>query len=225
MTDILAEVLDDKKDERIFYYFKKSLPIIIISTLIIILLMLLYNWREKEKIKNNQQTGDILVKAISLIDHDKSLTERSLENLITTSHNKISDLAAIEQVNIQINLGNQLKAKSLLKELINNKHYDELTTAYARLIWLSLIIDETNLSGPDIKETEEYLSYFNDDTKPFFGTANIIKAIWYINNNSRNSTEISGETSVETILKKIISTEHTTQIVKEQAKALLLNFQ
>lgn len=217
MTDILAEVLDDKKDEQIFYYFKKSLPIIIIATLIIILIMLLYNWREQERIKNNQRTGDILVKAISLIDHDQALTEKSLENFIITSYNKISDLAAIEQVNFQINQGKLAKAKNLLKELINNKHYDKLISAYARLIWLSIIIDETDLSSEDIKETEEYLSYFDDDTKPFFGTANIIKAIWYINNNSKNSAE--------TILKKIISSENTTQIVKEQAKALLLNFQ
>lgn len=217
MTDILEEVLNDKNEEKKLYYFKKLLPITIILALIVVLFMLINNWLDGKKIKNNQKTGDILVKSMSLINDNKDLTIKSLDNLIETSGNKVGELAAIEQVSIKIQQGDFIETRTLLKKIIDNKHYAELTSAYARLVWLSLMIDETNLSNVNINEIEEYLNYFDDENKPFFGTANIIKAIWYINNNSKDLAENT--------LKKVISLESTTQVVKEQAKALLSNLQ
>ncbi|MDR0774643.1 MAG: DUF2659 family protein [Rickettsia sp.] len=217
MTDILEEVLNDKNEEKKLYYFKKLLPITIILALIVVLFMLINNWLDGKKIKNDQKTGDILVKSMSLINDNKDLTIKSLDNLIETSNNKVGELAAIEQVSIKIQQGDFIEARTLLKKIIDNKNYTELTSAYARLVWLSLMIDETNLSNVNINEIEEYLNYFDDGNKPFFGTANIIKAIWYINNNSKDLAENT--------LKKVISLESTTQVVKEQAKALLSNLQ
>ncbi|BFD46879.1 MAG: DUF2659 family protein [Rickettsia endosymbiont of Sergentomyia squamirostris] len=217
MTDILEEVLNDKNEEKKLYYFKKLLPITIILALIVVLFMLINNWLDGKKIKNNQKTGDILVKSMSLINDNKDLTIKSLDNLIETSNNKVGELAAIEQVSIKIQQEDFIEARTLLKKIIDNKDYAELTSAYARLVWLSLMIDETNLSNANINEIEEYLNYFDDEDKPFFGTANIIKAIWYINNNSKDLAENT--------LKKVISLESTTQVVKEQAKALLSNLQ
>jgi hypothetical protein len=217
MTDILEEVLNDKNEEKKLYYFKKLLPITIILALIVVLFMLINNWLGGKKIKNNQKTGDILVKSMSLINDNKDLTIKSLDNLIETSNNKVGELAAIEQVSIKIHQGDFIEARALLKKIIDNKNYTELTSAYARLVWLSLMIDETNLSNVNTNEIEEYLNYFDDENKPFFGTANIIKAIWYINNNSKDLAENT--------LKKVISLESTTQVVKEQAKALLSNLQ
>jgi hypothetical protein len=217
MTDILEEVLNDKNEEKKLYYFKKLLPITIILALIVVLFMLINNWLDGKKIKNDQKTGDILVKSMSLINDNKDLTIKSLDNLIETSNNKVGEFAAIEQVSIKIQQGDFIEARTLLKKIIDNKNYTELTSAYARLVWLSLMIDETNLSNVNINEIEEYLNYFDDENKPFFGTANIIKAIWYINNNSKDLAENT--------LKKVISLESTTQVVKEQAKALLSNLQ
>lgn len=217
MTDILEEVLNDKNEEKKLYYFKKLLPITIILALIVVLFMLINNWLDGKKIKNDQKTGDILVKSMSLINDNKDLIIKSLDNLIETSNNKVGELAAIEQVSIKIQQGDFIEARTLLKKIIDNKNYTELTSAYARLVWLSLMIDETNLSNVNINEIEEYLSYFDDENKPFFGTANIIKAIWYINNNSKDLAENT--------LKKVISLESTTQVVKEQAKSLLSNLQ
>ncbi len=216
MTDILQEVLNDRNDEKKLYYFKKILPIIIIFALIVVLFMIFRNWHEDKIVKNNQRTGDILVKSISLMDNDQALSTKSLEYLAETSDNKIGALAIIERIAFEIKQNNLSEAKNLLKKIINNKNYDELTSAYARLIWLSLIIDEPNLSKSNISETEEYLNYF-DDNKPFFGTATIIKAIWYIKNDSNDLAK--------NLLKKLIHLEDSTQIVKEQAKALLSNLQ
>ncbi|WP_375330222.1 DUF2659 family protein [Candidatus Tisiphia endosymbiont of Nemotelus uliginosus] len=217
MTDILQEVLSDKNEEKKLYYFKKILPITIILTLIVILFMLINNWLDRKAIENNQKTGDILAKSIALINDNKELAIKSLDNLMTTSTNKVSGLAAIEQASIKIHQGDFIEARTLLKKVIDNNNYDELTNAYAHLVWLSLMIDEPNLSDVNTNEIEKYLNYFDDENKPFFGTANIIKAIWYINNNSKDLAEDT--------LKKLISLESTTQTVKEQAKALLANLQ
>ncbi|HJD56570.1 MULTISPECIES: DUF2659 family protein [Rickettsieae] len=217
MTDILQEVLSDKNEEKKLYYFKKILPITIILTLIVILFMLINNWRDRKAIENNQKTGDILAKSIALINDNKELAIKSLDNLMTTSTNKVSGLAAIEQASIKIHQGDFIEARTLLKKVIDNNNYDELTNAYAHLVWLSLMIDEPNSSDVNTNEIEKYLNYFDDENKPFFGTANIIKAIWYINNNSKDLAEDT--------LKKLISLESTTQTVKEQAKALLANLQ
>ena len=101
--------------------------------------------------------------------------------------------------------------------MINDAKYDELTTAYARIIWLSVVIDETDLSKINTNEMNEYLNYFDDENKAFFGTANIIKAIWYIKNNSI-------DLAINT-LKKILSSKNVTQTSKDQARALLSNLQ
>ncbi|WP_425362747.1 DUF2659 family protein [Candidatus Tisiphia endosymbiont of Hybos culiciformis] len=217
MTDLLQEVLSDKNEEKKLYYFKKFLPITIILTLIVILFMLINNWRDRKEIENNQKTGDILVKSIALINDNKDLAIKSLDNLMATSSNKANGLAVIEQVSIKIHQGDFIEARTLLKEVIDNNNYDELTSAYAHLVWLSLMIDKPNSSDVNNNEIEKYLNYFDDENKPFFGTANIIKATWYIRNNSKDLAENT--------LKKLISLESTTQTVKEQAKALLANLQ
>ncbi len=215
MNDILEEILSDKNEERKLYYFKKFIPIIIILALLVVLFMLISNCLDVKRIKNNQKTGDILAKSMSLINDNEDLALKSLDNLIEMSNNKVGDLAAIKQISIKIHQGNLIEAKSLLRKTIDNKNYNELTCAYARLVWLSFMIDESNLSNVDINVIEKYLNYFHDENKPFFGIANIIKAIWYIKNNSK---DLAKDT-----LKKIILLKSTTRLIKEQAKILLSN--
>jgi len=217
MTDILEEILNDKNEERTLYYFKKMLPIAIICTILVVLFMLVNNWNENKKIENNKKIGDILVNTIRIINDNQASTIKSLDNLILTSNNKVKDLAIIEQIGIKINQGDTEDAKILLQNVINDAKYDELTTAYARLIWLSVVIDETDLSKINTNEMNGCLNYFDDENKAFFGTANIIKAIWYIKNNSI-------DLAIDT-LKKILSSKNATQTSKDQARALLSNLQ
>jgi hypothetical protein len=217
MTDILEEILNDKNEERTLYYFKKMLPIAMICTILVVLFMLVNNWNENKKIENNKKIGDILVNTIRIINDNQASTIKSLDNLILTSNNKVKDLAIIEQIGIKINQGDTEDAKILLQNVINDAKYDELTTAYARLIWLSVVIDETDLSKINTNEMNGCLNYFDDENKAFFGTANIIKAIWYIKNNSI-------DLAIDT-LKKILSSKNATQTSKDQARALLSNLQ
>lgn len=213
MTDILEEVLSDQNDEKRLSYFKRILPIVIVCTAVIVIFMLWNNWRESKVVKNNQKTSNILIQAISLMNSDKDLLEKSLKVLIETSDNRVGDLAALEQVSTIIGRGNINEAKNLLDKIINNNDYDEITAAYARLIWVGLVIDQQNISNIDKPKLEEYLNYFDQEDKVFFGTANILKAIWYIQNNARGLAKDT--------LQKLIAAQNVTPLIKEQAKALL----
>lgn len=215
MTDILEEVLSDQNDEKRLSYFKKLLPVVIVCTAIIVGFMLWSNWRKSKMVANNQRASNILIQSISLGNNNQHLLQKSLQDLIENSGNKVGELAAIEQVGITINRGDISEAKNLLDKIIHNDDYTELTTAYARLVWLNLAIDEQNLASIDRKKMEEYLNYFDKEDKAFFGTANIIKAIWYLRN---NASDLAKNT-----LKRLIAEENVTPLIKDQATALLSN--
>lgn len=215
MTDILEEVLNDQNDEKMLFYFKKVLPIIIVFTAVVVLFMLWTNWHEIKRVKNSQRTSNILIQSIQSVNTDKEFLQKSLKNLIENSGNKVGELASIEQIGIAISQGNASDAKNLLDNIINNKAYSELTTAYARLVWLSLVIDEQNIGSIDRNKVEKYLSYFDNEDKAFFGTANIMKAIWYIKNDASNMAKNT--------LEKIMAAENVTPLIKQQAVALLSN--
>ncbi|WP_375326378.1 DUF2659 family protein [Candidatus Tisiphia endosymbiont of Nemotelus uliginosus] len=211
MTDILEEILNDHKEQKRLYYFRKLLPIVIVFVVITVIIMGINNWYNDKAIRNNQEMGDILVK--NMASTNGELTIKTLEQLVAMSNNKIQELAVIEQIGLEIKRNNWPQVDNLLHNAINNKHYDELTTAYARLIWISLNIDKISLSDIHIKELEEHLNYFNNIDKPFYGTANLLKAHWYIKRGA--------EGLAVNILTSLISLEELTLSIKEQANALL----
>jgi len=213
MTDILEEVLSDQNDEKRLAYFKKILPVVVVCTAIIVVFMLWSNWHKAKVVENNQRTSGILIQSVSSANNNQELLQKSLKNLIESSGNKIGELAAIEQVGITIRQGDIEEAKNLLDKIIHNSSYTELTTAYARLIWLDLVIEVQNLASVDRNKVEEYLNYFDKEDKAFFGTANIIKAIWYIKN---NASDLAKNTLI-----RVIAAENVTPLIKNQATALL----
>lgn len=212
MTDILEEILNDNKEEKRLFYFKKLLPIVIIFVLITVIIMIINNWYNEKKIKNNQEIGDILVKAIRSPVNEE-LTIKPLEHLVATSNNKTKELAAIAQIGFGIKRNDWAQTDNLLNNIINNQYYDELTTAYARLIWISLNIDKIHLSDINITMLEEYLNYFDTANKPFYGTANLLKAHWYIKKGSK-------DLAINT-LTNLISLNELPLSIKKQANYLL----
>jgi hypothetical protein len=213
MSDILEEILREQNDARKIQYFKKSLPIIAILTVISVIYMLVDNWRSDKKIHYNKRQGDILIKSI-FQDNSKELTLKSLKAL-EASNNRIKELSALKEVGIKIADKDISQAKTLLEKIINNNN--NITASYARLSWLSLAIDEPRLSENDNKQFEIYLDYFNNESKEFYGIVNIIKALWYVKN---NKIDLARD-----VLRKTISMNSSSRVVKEQAKALLVNIE
>lgn len=214
MSDILQEVLNEESDEKKLYYFKKILPIIIFLAVIVAIVMGVNNWYKDIERKNNQKNGDILIKSLAIINDNKELAIKSLES-VAAENSKSREIALLQQVRVKITDKNYANAKSLLENIINNKEHSELTSSYARLLWLSLTIDESTVSNDERSKIQEYLQYFNHEDKAFSGTISIIKAILLIKN---NSTE-----EAKKVLQQTISLTHMPQVVKEQAKALLTN--
>jgi hypothetical protein len=217
MSDILEEVLNDQNEEKRLRFFKKILPIVIIFAIFIVIIMIINNRHKDNQIKNNQKNGDIFVKAISIemIEGNKDFAFSTLENLSNTSSNRIKEIALLEQVAIKISEKKHQDAKALLEKIIQNTEYQEITTAYARISWLSLVIDEENIAKQDKERALTYLKYFNDEEKAFWATANFIKAIWDIKN---DMPDVAKET-----LKILIASNNAPELTKDQAKALLSN--
>ena len=213
MSDILEEILREQSDERKLKYFKKFLPIIIVITTIVVVCMLINNWHTNKEAKYNKRQGNILIKSISF-ENNKELTLKSLQSL-ETSHSKIRELALLKEVSIRITDKDYIGAKVLLEKIVDNSQ--GITSSYARLSWLSLAIDEAELSEIENETFKKYLDHFTDENKEFYGMVNILKALWYVKKGKINLAQ--------DVLKKTILLHSSTKIVKEQAKSLLANLE
>lgn len=213
MTDILDEVLNDQNEEKRLIFFKRLLPIVIIIALIAITIMVINN--KNKQIENNQKNGDIFVKAVNLeaVQGNKELAISTLENLVGISNTKIKEIALLEQVAIKLSGQQNSEAKDLLSKIIENKEYSEIVTSYARIAWCSLVIDDENLDIADKEKLVRYLNYFDNENKPFWATANIMKAIWDIKSNMLAEAEKN--------LRILVASNNTSDLLKDQAKALL----
>ena len=213
MSDILEEILREQSDERKLKYFKKFLPIIIVFTIIVVIFMLINNWRTNKEVQYNKRQGGILVKSLSSANN-KELMLQSLQSL-ETSHSKIRELALLKEVGIKIADKDHVGAKILLEKIIDNS--GGITSSYARVSWLSLTIDETELSEVENEKFKKYLDHFTDENKELYGMVNILKAFWYV---KRGEIKLAQE-----VLQKTLSLSSATNIVKEQAKSLLVNLE
>ncbi|HJD60906.1 MAG TPA: DUF2659 family protein [Rickettsia endosymbiont of Columbicola hoogstraali] len=215
MTDILDEVLNDQNEEKRLIFFKRLLPIVIIIALIAITIMVINNNNKNKQIENNQKNGDIFVKAVNLevVQGNRELAISTLENLVSISDTKIKEIALLEQVAIKLSGQQNSEAKDLLNNIIENKEYSEIVTSYARIAWCSLVIDDEKLDIADKEKLVKYLNYFDDENKPFWATANIMKAIWDIKSNMLAEAEKN--------LRILVASDNTSDLLKDQAKALL----
>ncbi|HJD56126.1 MAG TPA: DUF2659 family protein [Rickettsia endosymbiont of Pyrocoelia pectoralis] len=215
MTDILDEVLNDHNEEKRLVFFKKLLPIVIIISLIVITVMIVNNNNKNNRIKNNRQNGDIFVKAINLenTESNKELAFNTLDSLVGSEDSRVKEIALLEQIAIKLSEKKYPEAKELLTKMIENKNYTEITASYARISWLSLVIDDKDLTTEDKEKLVKYLNYFDDENKPFWATASIMQAIW----NIRNNMYVDAEKN----LRNLLTSNNAPDLLKDQARALL----
>lgn len=217
MTDILAEIQCDQRDAQIFNHFKKALPLVIFLSLSIAAAMFTYYRRHEARAQHNMISGDALITTITnaAAGGDQDLAFKELSDLAAKSHNRAKELALITQVQIKLRGQDYVAAKALLTSIVSRPDYSSLTTSYARLIWLSLVIDQKNLPAAEHQQFEQYLQYFSSSQQEFFGMVSMIKALWQIKN---GQLELAKNTLVT-----ILSSNLSSDIVKEQAQALMSN--
>ena len=216
MADILDEALIDAKDEKKIMLFRKIFPIIIALTIIIAICMTGFSWYQNRVQFHNQMVGDVLVDLISGEYGEKELINESLEKLIKDGDNCQVEMAEIQRVVNLIDSGNKPAAFERLESIIANPDYYEITTSFARLLWLNLALDEKNLSDELKMKARNHMQYFENPEQAFFVSATLLKAIFY---KKDNQNDIAAEYA-----KVIINLENASLIAKEQARAILSNF-
>ncbi len=213
MADILDEVLNDAKDEKKIMFFRKIFPLIIVSTVIIAIAMASYSWYQNRVAAHNQKVGDLYVDLISGEYGEKKLVDKSLNELVKEGDNRQVELAEIQIVSGLIESGDRSSAMERLESIIANKDYYDITTSFARLLWLNIILDENNISDELQMKARNYMQYFKEADQVFFANATLLKALFYKKN---TQTDLAAEYA-----NIILGMDNASIIVKEQAKAVL----
>ncbi|MCP5362939.1 MAG: tetratricopeptide repeat protein [Rickettsiaceae bacterium] len=213
MSDILEEILNDEKEAKRLKLFRKLFPAIITLTIIVALGIAGYSWFLQAKTTHNQEIGDSFVQLISDESKNTKLFNEILKEIETNNKSKLSELASIKLASEQIKLTNVSDSMQLLSKIINNKDYSEITKSYARILYISLVLDIDNLNNELENKVREYLQYFTNDSQVFYATATLLKSLFYLKN---NQLDLAKQYALETL-----KLPRASAIIKEQAKAII----
>lgn len=214
MVDILEEVLDDQKVERRIALFQKIFPVAIIAVIIISLIIAFYSWYNARRVAHNQEIGNLLVELILGGGNDKVENVNSdLQAIVTNGNNRQAELASLKIVHNKIAQGNSDSVLTDLAQIVDNPDFYKFTTAYARILWLSLILDKPQLTEAEQMQARSYFQFFSDENQGFYATAMLLKAFFYAKNKEINLAREAAE--------KVLKMEKISPIIKEQAKAFL----
>ena len=212
MADILDEVLNDEKDEKRLALFRKALPTIIVTTIFIAVAMAGYGWYKNRIVEHNKEIGDMFIDLASGQVADLSLRNNSLEQLIEKGGTRQAELAEIQLIHFMLN-NDSASSMARLESIIDNNSYYEITTSYARLLWLGIILDQTELTEVMQIKARKYLDHFSKEDQLFFASATLLKAFFY-KKNGQDDLAMEYANSV-------IKMESASIILKEQAVAIL----
>lgn len=215
MADILEEVLNEDKDFKRLSVFRKILPTIIISTVIIACGIAGYGWYSAAKIEHNKELGDLFLQSFTPehANKNKKIIINILEELKSGKDSNLHELAAIKIVSKQIQDNNNSLAMQSLEEIIINKDYSEITKSYARILYVTLVIDVEKLTTDQENKTREYLQYFTKETQLFYSTASLLKSLFYFKN---QQFDLAKEYASE-----VLKLSRASIVIKDQAKAII----
>lgn len=214
MLDLLDETIHDKKYERNFQAFKKSLPFIITLTICVAITMFLVDYYDRYKLKQYAEMGDGFIDLVLTDPFDNTeSTFESLDNLIQSTESHQAELAEIKYVSNLITIGDTDRAILRLDQIIANKEYLDITTAYARLITLQIFLNMPDLSDEQKEKADTYTKYFSSQEQPFYMTATLVKAFYY---QKIGEVELAKQQA-----NKIFKMKNASDVLIEQAKAFL----
>lgn len=214
MSDIIEEVGLDHTEERKLKYFKQALPWVIGATILIIIGMAIYNYRAEKRISHNQEMGDMLIKAMSVMGEEGKAADEALSHLVNEGGDGIGDIAMLEKAGLYLRSSNREAALSELEKIAGDAH-NNLTKSYAKIVWMSIVVDQTKVSDHERELMESNLKSFKNDDVEFFGTAQVLGAFFHTKNNQIDEAKAA--------LQKVIESDKVPQLVKDQAQALLAN--
>ena len=215
MADILDEVLSDKHEERKVFYLKKALPIVGIITLLVIIIMVVNNIRVSTKEKYNIEMGDTLVKSLENAQTDQKVAIEGIEYLMDNAENHAKDAAALQMIAMNIARSDAGGTLSVIQKVIDGKNYLPITQNYAKLMWISIILDSTDsIQEENAKQMEKYFKDFESEDVPFYGSANLLKALYYQKTDKAKALSIA---------EKIVSSKKVAPTLQDEARAIIAN--
>ncbi|PCJ29719.1 MAG: hypothetical protein COA94_00655 [Rickettsiales bacterium] len=215
MADLLDEVLHDARYEKNLLLFRKFLPFVIAVSVIIAISIASYGWYQNKISKHNREIGDVFVSIMSTKHDKKSSMVDSLHELVASGDNKQIELAELKIAGELINSKNKKPALEKLEKIISNKGYYEVTTSFARLLWVGVVLDQKKVSDANKIKAIDYLQYFSKDTQVFFASATLMKALFY-KKNAQNDLAIE-------YANKLLQLKDASLVIREQARAILAN--
>ena len=140
MSDILRQVDEDIRKERISTLWKKYGLYLILLVVLIITSVLGLQINKSINIANNEKIVESYLSATT--NKNYSEAKSKIEKLISLDNKYISSLSELKISNLLIEEGNETEGVLILERIIQNNSYDQLIKDSATYFLLMLKIDE-----------------------------------------------------------------------------------
>lgn len=213
MADIIDEVIRDKREEVKLIYFKKALPFVLGATILVVLAMIISDFRKTNAKEHNMEMGDTIINSLENLANDPNVAMEGLDYVKENAKNHSKDIAALQQIAINVASNNDSQAIEMLEQVINNKKYLDLTRSYAKITWISIMMDKKSISDDIKSKMEKYFADFSEKS-PFYSSAKLLEALYYVSTDTEKAKNIASS---------LLSSKVATQTIKEEAAALISN--
>lgn len=212
MPDIIEEEKLETRYENLTRIYKKSLPIIFT---LCFFTCVFYSVYYNSKIKKERYSQEGFIKILDAKESDSMfLLDISNKN---TKH-QMSGLLVLSAAKLYLADKNFKKAAQMFTVSIGRSHYLPPIKAYAKLMWISVMLDlDEIISEEDKALAEEYFSSFSSNRDCFFDYANILKALWLIKLKNNNEAKI--------LLQNIFFDNNVNPASRNQAKIIFQSIQ
>ncbi len=211
--DILEEVLDDTKQASRISFFEDVLPRVVMISLMLTIGIGAYYWNQNRLATKYQGYGDRFTRVMDKSFGDEFFKKSSLEHLIEDEEEGFKDLAQIQFFIDQMSKNSTEGSLKQLEIIINGDDYNKITNSYARILWLSVILDRDKILDEDQKKAAEYLNYFTEENQVFFASAMLMKSMFYKKTGKQDLAKESAN--------KLLSLEDAPTSLKNQARAVI----
>tara|TARA_B100002019_G_C21143848_1_gene534664 strand:+ start:84 stop:716 length:633 start_codon:yes stop_codon:yes gene_type:complete len=160
MSDILRQVDEDLRKERLSNLFKKYGLYTILTLMVIIGSVIGYQVKVSVDKSNSEKLIEQYIKSINIKDPNISIN--GLKEITESTNNYISGLAQLKLSRLYLQNGDKKKNNIILKEIMNNNDYEQIVIDLARYYYLILNINDLSKTEFDdiLSNTSLKLSKF-----------------------------------------------------------------
>ncbi len=213
--DIIEDINTENNHLNTVAWFKRLCVIVFLITLCAAFFIYYKNALNKKWANQDIQiTNQLILDSLNLSDTDRMESNQS--QLVNTRPSfAILELSKIHSL---IKENDKLSALQKLDELIlrtNSSNSD--VGAVARIIWMSISLDMDNLNKEKFSAYASYFTQDSEENRLFTGRADILNAIFCI--------KIGQVSKAKEMLNAVLYSQHCSNSLKEEAKAVLSSIQ